>query len=625
MVIGGCRPQTDNVPAVFLNHFVRADDIAQRLVHCLSFAVHGPTVCQHLAVGSSLSFGADRRQQRGLEPATVLVAAFQIDIRRPTHSLAVLQHGKVRGTGVKPTVQRIGFLCKRTAAAEGAGSALGQNLRRLMRKPAVGAFLCEKRGNGVDALLVADRLPAVFAVKYGNGKPPLTLTGDTPVGTFTDHLDHAILAPSREPFDLMACRNRLITECFHRTEPLRRRPENDRRFAPPAVRILVLKLLGGKQRAGFLHIRQNGIVGCGIIHSGILTGIGGLIPAVVHRHNDFHTVSLAGQVVVRTEAGRGVHTAGTGIHGDIIGVDNQRITVKERVPCTHILKFASGHPPQNLIGRNSALLHGLFTQRLGNDIVFPVFRPYNRISLCRIERNGKVAGKRPGGRGPDHKVGVAEINTRKLSLVVTDAEFYINGGTFVGIVLNFRLCKRGFVFGAPVDRLESLVDITLAVHLPENLDLPCLKRGIHGQIRVLPISQNAQADKLFPLNVHILLRKLMAGSAELRDRHLLAVDLVLFDDSRLNGHAVVVPSGHIRHAITGHCLVLIDKILQGLVHRSSHMDVSVGKGRSVVQNKQRLIRTVFQHGMIEINRFPIPEHLRFSLRQVRPHGKVGNR
>ena len=46
--------------------------------------------------------------------------------------------------------------------------------------------------------------------------------------------------------------------------------------------------------------------------------------------------------------------------------------------------------------------------------------------------------------------------------------------------------------GAPVDRLEALVDIALLGHLTKDLDLAGLKLGLEGEVGMLKIANHAQ-------------------------------------------------------------------------------------------------------------------------------------
>ena len=484
-------------------------------------------------------------------------------------------------------------------------------------------MLCEQLRHAVNRLRGADRLPAGFAVEHGDRQTPVTLARNTPVGALPHHLDHALLAPRGQPAHVVARRDRLVLEGVHRAEPLWRRAENDGAFAAPAVRVLVRHVLGGKQRPGLLHILQNDRIGVGIEQPGVLSGILGLSAAVIHRHDDIHAVALTGLEVIGTEAGRGMHAAGTGIHGHIVRQHDHAVAIQERVRGLYELQLASLPACQRLADLHAARLHGLFAQSLGNDIVTTVRRPDQHVLLVRVERNGKVAGQRPGCGRPDDEVGVGKrcILRNTPVDVVADAELDVNGGTGVGLVLDLRLRQRRLALGAPVHRLHALVDGSLAVHFPEHSDLPRLKGGVHGQVGMLPVGADTQPDELPLLHIHVLLRELVAGRAELRDGHFTAIQLVLLDDRRLDGHTVVVPAGDIGDAVALHGLGFVDEILENLVERRSHMDIAVGEGGAVMQLKGRLSGGVLQHEPVQSDLLPVGKCLRLARRQVCPHGK----
>ena len=73
------RPQADNVCAVLLHHLERVDRIAEALGHFHALGVHGEAVGQHRLVRRTAACAA-AFQQGGLEPAAMLVAAFQIEV-----------------------------------------------------------------------------------------------------------------------------------------------------------------------------------------------------------------------------------------------------------------------------------------------------------------------------------------------------------------------------------------------------------------------------------------------------------------------------------------------------------------------------------------------------------------
>ena len=317
VVVGAARPQSQHVGAELVDDLGRIHAVAEGLVHCLALTVDRPAVGQALAVRSALAERADGHEQRRLEPTAVLVAALDIHIRRP-EALVALHGGNVGRAGVEPAVERVGLLREVLAAAVRAGEAFGQDVGRRAVEPGVAAFLFKELGHGVDALFIAHGLVAVVAVEHRDRQAPAALAGDAPVGALADHGGHALFAPGGKPAHVLARGDGLLLERIDGAEPLRRGAEDDRLLAAPAVRIAVHDVLGCEQRAGFLHVREDDGVGFLRGHAGVLAGVVGVAALIVHGHDHVHAVALAGQVVVRAEAGRGVHAARAGIHGDVI-------------------------------------------------------------------------------------------------------------------------------------------------------------------------------------------------------------------------------------------------------------------------------------------------------------------
>ena len=85
-VVDGAHPQPQHISAVrgllllvlaaFDDHH-RINDVAQRFAHLAALFIQGEAVGQHGAVGG-VTVDCDGREQGALEPAAVLVGAFQV-------------------------------------------------------------------------------------------------------------------------------------------------------------------------------------------------------------------------------------------------------------------------------------------------------------------------------------------------------------------------------------------------------------------------------------------------------------------------------------------------------------------------------------------------------------------
>ena len=211
----------------------------------------------------------------------------------------------------------------------------------------------------------------------------------------------------------------------------------------------------------------------------------------------------------------------------------------------------------------------------------------------------------------------------ELAQVIVHGELHIHRGAGVVLILDLRLGQGGLVVGAPVHGLEALVDVALLVHCTEDLDLLGLKAGIHGLVGVLPVAHHAHALEAVALDIDVVVGKLMAGTAELRDAHGLVVQLVLLDDGGLDGHTVVVPAGDIGRVVAAHRVGTGDEVLQGLVERVTHVQSAVGERRAVVQSEAGLALVLLEHHVVEVHFLPVLEHLRLALGKTRAHREAG--
>ncbi len=130
--------------------------------------------------------------------------------------------------------------------------------------PGFGAFAVEEVDDLAIERGVDDRLAAGFAQEDGDGHAPDALAADAPVGARGDHVGDALLAPGRIPDDLVDlfdgelaegcfCRLRRLDWRFEGDEPLLGGAEDDGIVAAPAVRVGVLEVGDGEQRAAALQ------------------------------------------------------------------------------------------------------------------------------------------------------------------------------------------------------------------------------------------------------------------------------------------------------------------------------------------------------------------------------------
>ena len=532
--------------------------------------------------------------------------------------------------GVEPTVEGVGLLGEGLAlAAVRAGEALGQQVGSFELKPGVGAALTEDVAHGLDGLVGADGLAAFGAVEDRDGQTPAALTGNAPVGALADHGDHAVMAPLGHPLDLVAGGAGLFLEGIDGAEPLVGGAVEDGALAAPAVRVLVDDVLVGVQRAALLEVVEDSLVGLVRGEAAVLAGLLVHIAAVVDGDGDadvdlaLGVVLAAVLIVLLAVAGSGVDAAGAGVERDIVAEDEDAVAVDERVLGGHELELAALELGEHFEVVDAADLGDALHETLGDDVHLAVGSLGQDVVEVGVQADGQVAGDGPGGGRPNEEVEVVEVAVlAQLAVVVLDLELDVDGLAGVLAVLDLGLGQSGLVVRAPVDRLLALVDVALLVHLTEDLDLLGLELRVHGEVRLVPLAQAAQALEGVALDVDVVQGEVVARGAELGRGHFLVVELLLFDDGRLDGHAVVIPAGIVNGLIAAHGLIAGDEVLEALVECGAHVDGAVGERRAVVQVKYRPALGAFEHLVVEVHVVPLFEHVGLALGQASTHREL---
>ena len=211
------------------------------------------------------------KQQGGLEPAAVLVAALKIDVGLPgigpglagvRQLRSLLEHGAGRGAGINPDVQRVGGLRSGVRADPISGFDERPEFGGGFLEPHVRAVLRDQAGRIAHNLAIEDGL-ARGGIKRGYRHAPSALPRDAPVRPRLHGTLDAVDAPFRNPFHPVDLSERLRPELIvvDLDEPLVHRAENDRGFAAPAMRVTVVEILLLQQRVQGAQQMQHGLVG----------------------------------------------------------------------------------------------------------------------------------------------------------------------------------------------------------------------------------------------------------------------------------------------------------------------------------------------------------------------------
>ncbi len=207
-VVRGADPHAQDVGARLLDHVLRRGDVAGRLRHLAALLVEHEAVREHHVEGRAAARAA-RFQQRGVEPATVLVAAFEIhhgvfaavglalDAGERREMNRVFKHEGVRRAGIEPDVENVVDFLPAVI-----GELAEETFARARLVPGVGAFGLE----GLDdadldfgILQDLDRAVRLFLDEHRDRHAPGALARDHPIGPRLDHAGDAVLARPPAP------------------------------------------------------------------------------------------------------------------------------------------------------------------------------------------------------------------------------------------------------------------------------------------------------------------------------------------------------------------------------------------------------------------------------------------
>ena len=130
------------------------------------------------------------------------------------------------------------------------------------------------------------------------------------------------------------------------------------------------------------------------------------------------------------------------------------------------------------------------------------------------------------------------------------------------LIIDFCFSQSRLTVKAPVHGFETAVDVALFHDFGESPDFSRFRCGPHREIRIFPVSQNAQALKARFLVLNLFGRVGAGFGDHFFLRQALAV---LFLNLDFNRHAVAVPARDVGHIVAGKELRLIDDVLQNLI------------------------------------------------------------
>jgi hypothetical protein len=257
------RPQPQDLGAALLGDGLGLDGVALGLGHLLAVLVLGEPVGEDALVRRAAARAA-ALQQRRLEPAAVLVGAFQIEVGGRAAVVAAFQGEGVGRAAVEPDVEDVDDLLEPPRIAVAQEVAVGQ------LEPGVAAAVLDGVEDAAVDRLVHQRDAGLLVDEHGQGRAPGALAADQPVGTGLDHRPmrlrpasgwKAVSAMAWTRSRAGSCRPGSGRRLVHADEPLRGVAEDHRGLGAPAVRIAVLDAAAGQQVAGLDQLVHDRAVG----------------------------------------------------------------------------------------------------------------------------------------------------------------------------------------------------------------------------------------------------------------------------------------------------------------------------------------------------------------------------
>ena len=168
------HPQAQDVGAVGLHHVLRRRRVAERLRHLAALLVEREAVRHHRLVGRAAARAAGF-QQRGMEPAAMLVRAFEIDVGRPGEVLVLarLQAEGVGRAGIEPDIDDVLDLLELVRIV-----VVAEEARRRRLEPGIGAFAAEGVDDALHHLRIAQQLAALLVDEDRDRHAPGALARD---------------------------------------------------------------------------------------------------------------------------------------------------------------------------------------------------------------------------------------------------------------------------------------------------------------------------------------------------------------------------------------------------------------------------------------------------------------
>jgi hypothetical protein len=279
-----------------------------------------------------------------VEPAAVLIASLEVELRRRPQLRPSFEHGRVAHTGIEPYVEDVLFLAKLGRAAFRAAQSVRHQLAGRPIEPGVRAFALEDRGDVVRDGFGDEHVVAARTEERDDRYAPIPLPRDAPIRARLHHAANSLSPPRRNPsnaIDLLEDAPAQLVR-LHRDEPLLGRAEDHRILASPAVRIAVLHALRREKPPRFAEPGDDRRVGVEDALAREALDVVREAAAGIDRRVDRETVPKTDLVVFLPVSRRGVDESRSGVERRMLAEDDDGIAIDPGVAGARILERRTG-------------------------------------------------------------------------------------------------------------------------------------------------------------------------------------------------------------------------------------------------------------------------------------------
>ena len=627
--VGVHHPQAQNIRTILVGHFLWGGDIAERLAHLAAMLVEHEAMRQN-GVERRATTGADRFKQARMEPAAMLVAAFQIQIGRPRQTAGFQREG-VRRAALEPHIHNVHHLLILRRI-----TIIAQEARGRGGIPCIGTLSGEGGDHTVHHRLITQHLTGLFLHEHRNRHAPGALTADAPIRARGDHRADAVAALIRHKMRRRNRVQRLLADmllAIHADEPLRRGAVDQRSLRAPGMRVGMHQLAARQQRAGLQQRRTDRISRLVDMHAFEARREMRQFAVIGHRLRHVQPMRPTECEIVLAVAGGDVDKARALFGGDEIGAQQRHFmliaTAPQRMRADRADKLAAFDHMEDVVRLD---LGGLaeFRQQREGDQQLGMRRDQrafgHRIDMhdgvfdLRAIGHGAVGRHRPRRGGPDHHATAFQL--RHMGAQNREADHDRGGGVIV--IFDLRLGQRGLFHRRPHHRTQAAIQLTIHQEFADFPGNGGLGREIHRGITVRPIAFNAQTAEFIGLDAHPFGSIGAAFGAELQHRHLILVATilaVLLLDPPFDGQAVAVPTWNVMRVLPAHLARPVDDILEDLVQRVADVQMPVRIGRAIMQHERFGVFVLRAQLVPQAQTLPARQDRRLLLGQVAAHRK----